>query len=39
MSNSILDYIDTICLFTFESLEYYYHPYYVRSRTELLTHF
>ena len=29
MFNSILDYIDTICLYTFESLEYYYYHYYV----------
>ena len=27
MFNSILDRIDTICLYTFESLEYYYHYY------------
>ena len=31
--------IDTICLYTFESLEYYYYHHYVCSRTELLTHF
>ena len=28
MFNSILDYIDTICLYSFESLEYYYYYYY-----------
>ena len=38
MVNSILDCID-ICLYTFESLEYYYYHYYACSRTELLTHF
>ena len=40
MFNSILDCIDTICLYVFESLDYYYYyHYYVCSRTELLTHF
>ena len=40
MFNSILDCIDTICLYAFESLDYYYYyHYYVCSRTELLTHF
>ena len=29
MFNSILDCIDTICLYAFESLEYYYYYYYI----------
>ena len=28
MFNRILDYIDTICLYAFESLEYYYYYHY-----------
>ena len=36
MFNNIPDCTDTTCLYTFESLEYYYY-HYVCSRTELLT--